>query len=148
MDTPLPQLSELIEQRLLLVHHLGDSLEVSRSALLSNDAEAIARGAAHQAELCRQWSQLEDQLQRQAATSHASSAGRFPEGAPEIEHLAQLEAEWAALGNRIRHLTRVHRSLLRHLQRSLDILMRVVESSATTYSPELGLLRAEVRAGE
>jgi hypothetical protein len=62
MDTALPQLGDLIETRLLLLRHLADSLEVSRSALLCNDAEAIARGAAHQAELCRQWSRLEDQL--------------------------------------------------------------------------------------
>src|SRR5512147_2430671 len=121
MDSPLSQFSDLIEQRLLLVHHLGDSLEVSRSALLSNDVEAIARGAARQAELCRQWSVLEDQLQRQA-TSHASGARSSPENSPEVAHLAQLEEEWADLGNRIRYLTRVHRSLLRHMQRSLDIL--------------------------
>lgn len=140
MDAPLPQLTDLIEQRLLLLYHLADSLEVSRSSLLCNDAEAIARGAAHQAELCRQWSELEDQLRRESEQRPAA------DDSPEALHSAQLEEEWAALGVRIRHLTRVHWSLLRHLQRSLEVLMRVVESCAPTYTPEPGLLRTEVRA--
>jgi hypothetical protein len=38
---------------------LAESMELSSLALARNDAEAIARGAAHQAELCRQWSCLE-----------------------------------------------------------------------------------------
>jgi hypothetical protein len=146
MDAPLPQLTDLIEQRLLLLHHLADSLEVSRSALLSNDAEAIARGAAHQAELCRQWSELEDQLRCESEPRPARPAEPTAEDSPEALHSAQLEEEWAALGARIRHLTRVHWSLLRHLQRSLEVLTRVVESCAPTYTPETGLLSTEVRA--
>jgi len=146
MNMPLPQLSDLIQQRLALLHRLAESLEVSQSALVRNDAEAIARGAAHQAELCRQWSELEDQLRLQSAqhplpTSHAAS-----EHSAAIAHSAELEQEWDALGTRLRHLTRVHWSLLRHLERSLAVLARVVESCALTYTPEPGSLRTEVRA--
>jgi hypothetical protein len=61
-DISLPELSLLIEQRLALVRNLAESLEASTPALVRNDVEAIARGAAHQAELCRQWSHLEDEL--------------------------------------------------------------------------------------
>ena len=49
------------------------------------------------------------------------------------ERSARLQKEWEELGARIRHLTRVHWSLLRHLQRSLAVLERVVESCAPTY---------------
>ena len=71
IDTSLPALSKLIEQRLALVRNLAESLESSTTALARNDAEAIARGAAHQAELCRQWSRLEDELRREAGRRSA-----------------------------------------------------------------------------
>lgn len=152
MDEPLPQLRELTETRLLLLRGLADSLEVSRSALLSNDAEAIARGAAHQAELCRQWSELEAQIR--ACRTHrvtcdewkSAQTSRNPN--QETERLQQLESEWIELSARIRYLTRVHWSLLRHLNRSLTVLSRVVESCAPTYAPEPGALRLQARAGE
>jgi hypothetical protein len=147
MDTTLPELGDLIAARLLLLRHLADSLEVSRSALLSNDAEAIARGAAHQAELCRQWSLLEDQLRRESEHRPARAAAAANDS-PETALSAQFEEEWTALAARIRHLTRVHWSLLRHLQRSLAVVARVVEGCAPTYTPEAGLRRTEARAGE
>ena len=76
IDTSLPELSKLIEQRLALLRSLAESLEFSSLALARNDAEAIARGAAHQAELCRQWSRLEDELRRDAGRGSAPpSAG-------------------------------------------------------------------------
>jgi hypothetical protein len=145
LDTSLPELSLMIEQRLALLRSLAESLESSSLALVHNDAEAIARGAAHQAELCRQWSHLEDELRRetgrQSAWPSADAATHFPETA----HSARLQAEWKALGARIRYLTRVHWSLLRHLQRSLAVLNRVVDSCAPTYTPDPSLLRTEVR---
>jgi hypothetical protein len=71
IGTSLPELSKLIEQRLALLRSLAESLEGSTLALVRNDAEAIARGAAHQAELCRQWSRLEDELRREAGRRSA-----------------------------------------------------------------------------
>jgi hypothetical protein len=139
MDSTLPQLTSLIETRLLLVRHLADSLEVSRSDLLANDVEAIARGAAHQAELCRQWSRLEDQVRRAREQSPALAT----DGSPEGRRLPQLQQEWDELSVRIRHLSRVHLSLLRHLNRSLAVLARVVESCAPTYRPEPSRFRTE-----
>src|SRR5271169_1862922 len=65
INNSLPELSQLIVQRLALLRSLAESLESSSMALSQNDAKAIARGAAHQAELCRQWSCLEDQLKDQ-----------------------------------------------------------------------------------
>ncbi len=127
IEGSLPALSALVEQRFALVRQLADSLEVSQSALLRNDAEAIARGAAHQAELCRQWSVLEEEL-RQQADGHD-----FPDAS---EPSRRLQIEWDTLGARIRHLTRVHLSLLRHMQRSLTLLERVAQSSAPTYVAE------------
>ena len=144
IGTSLPELSKLVEHRLALLRRLAESLEGSTLALVRNDAEAIARGAAHQAELCRQWSRLEDELRREAGRSAPPPVGVF-RNSPETEHSARLQAEWETLGTRIRYLTRVHWSLLRHLERSLAVLNRVVDSCAPTYTPDPGLLRTEVR---
>lgn len=147
IDTSLPELGKLIEQRLALLRVLAESLESSSLALAQNDAEAIARGAAHQAELCRQWSRLEDQLRREAGRRSAPPSAGASGKPAQAEHSARLQAEWEALGIRIRYLTRVHWSLLRHLQRSLAVMNRVVDSCALTYTPDPGSLRTEVRTG-
>ena len=149
LETSLPELSKLIEQRLALLRSLAESLEFSSLALVQNDAEAIARGAAHQAELCRQWSALEEELRREAAGNSAQT-NRIQTNSPKTGQSARLQAEWETLAARIRYLTRVHWSLLRHLERSLAVLNRVVDSCAPTYTPDPGLLRTQVRlrAGE
>jgi len=152
MHTSLPDLSQQIEQRLALVRTLAKSLESSTQALAHNDAEAIARGAAHQAELCRQWSHLEDRLHREATRRSpltGTSTGTSVQPT-EIRASARLQSEWDTLAIRIRYLTRVHGSLLRYLQRSLAVINRVVDSCAPTYTPDPGLLRADIRlrAGE
>jgi hypothetical protein len=160
IDTSLPLLGRLIEQRLALVRSLAESLELSSLALAQNDAEAIARGAAHQAELCRQWERLENQLRRELARRSALPPAQ-PSGkslsakslsdksssdkSPAAERSARLQAEWDALSIRIRYLTRVHCSLLRHLQRSLAVMNRVVDSCALTYTPDPRWLRTAMR---
>jgi hypothetical protein len=153
LDASLPELSQMIQQRRLLVGHLAESLDSSNMALAHNDAEAIARGASHQAELCRQWSCLEVDLRGASSRRMAIS----PRGAvvsetcspethsTEHENSARLQAEWVKLSARIRYLTRMHGSLLRHLERSLAIMNRVVDSCASTYTPAPALLRSEVR---
>jgi hypothetical protein len=164
IETSLPDLSKRIEQRLALLRTLAESLESSTLALARNDAEAIARGAAHQAELCLQWSRVEDDLRREtargslllvvpASTLRASTV--VSSDSLEFANSALLQAEWEALRSRIRYLTRVHWSLLRHLERSLAVMNRVVNSCAATYTADPGLLRPEVlradvrlRAGE
>ena len=148
MDAVPTQPGDLIPVRILLLRDLVQSLEVSQFALARNDAEMIARGAARQAELCRQWSVLEEQLRHASEPVRPSiqpAAQTSPEASSEALRSAQLEQEFAALTIRIRHLTRVHCSLLRHLQRSLAILVHVVDSCAPTYTPDPGLLRAETR---
>jgi len=155
IETSLPELSKLIEQRLALVRSLAGSLEFSSLALVKNDAEGIARGAAHQAELCRQWSVLEEELRREAAHGSsppsAGASGNFSQtnslqpNSPKTGESPRLQAEWETLAARIRYLTRVHWSLLRHLERSLAVLNRVVDSCAPTYTPDPALLRTEVR---
>ncbi|MFZ0686450.1 MAG: hypothetical protein WAM89_12975 [Terriglobales bacterium] len=145
ISASLPALSQLIEQRLILMRHLAKSLESSSLALARNDAEAIARGAAHQAELCSHWSRLEEELRREAGRRSAAAAPGPSGSLSNLAHSARLQAEWEMLGTRIRYLTRVHWSLLRHLERSLAVLRRVVESCAPTYSHEPGVLGTEVR---
>jgi hypothetical protein len=145
----LPELSRLVERRLLLLRSLAESMESGSLALVRNDAEAIVRGAAHQAELCRQWSCLEGELRRE--TSRRSLA-RLPGGCGnsvgmKSEHFTRLQAEWEALEARIHHLARVHSSLLRHLDRSLAILHRVVDSCAPAYKLDSSMPRTEVRPG-
>ena len=150
IKTSLPDLGKLIERRLSLLRTLAESLESSSLALGRNDAEAIARGAAHQAELCLQWSRLEDDLRRQAVrqtqtwklTLPASSAANDSPPAP---NTARLQSEWEALSTRIRYLTRVHWSLLRHMERSLAVVNRLVQSCAATYTAAPGLLGSGVR---
>lgn len=156
----------LIRERLVLLSSLAESLQFSRLALAQNDVEAIGRGAAHQAELCRQWSCLEDRLRlnkgqfRPKKTQKQRGAPARIEDAdddndndndnnndgemvsrnfPDPGDSARLQAEWERLSARIRYLTRVHGSLLRHLQRSLDVLSRVVAGCANTYTPGAGL---------
>ncbi|HYU46616.1 MAG TPA: hypothetical protein VEK84_10625 [Terriglobales bacterium] len=147
IDTSLPELSAVIEQRLALLRSLAESLEVSQLALVRNDAEAIARGAAHQAELCRQWGLLEEQLRKSGQPSTPRVENGYDRSL-DREYSARLEAEWGELGTRIRYLTRVHWSLLRHMQRSLAVLSRVVESCAPTYTaPVPGLPRLEAGTG-
>lgn len=150
IETRLPELSRLIEQRLALVGSLAESLESSSLALVQNDAEAIARGAAHQAELCRQWSRLEDQLRREVDIRSAAVSAGLSADSPEVEHSARLQAEWKLLAARIRYVARVHGSLLRHLQRSLAVMNRVVDGCAPTYTPAPATLRTDVqfRAGD
>jgi len=142
MESALPQLRELNQARLTLVRQLADSLELSQSALLHNDAAKIARGAAHQAELYRRWSRLESQLRQEQ--ERASTLN----GLPDVTSRNQNhEAEWKLLSDRIRHLTRVHASLLRHLNRTLAVLARVAESCEPTYAPNPGLRISTARAG-
>lgn len=131
MDTPLHRTGDLLSSRLQLLRELAGSLESSQGALASNDAERIARGAAHQAELCRQWRQMEERLQRDPVIQSTSSQ------ATDTSPSGQIVMEFKALTARIRHLTRVHDSLLRHLQRSLAILGHLADSGAATYTPEL-----------
>ncbi len=111
-----------------------------------NDAEAIARGAAHQAELCRQWSCSKTSCAAEAGRRSAPPSADASGSSLEAEHSARLQAEWETLGARIRYLTRVHWSLLRHLQRSLAVLNRVVDSCAPTYTPDPGLLGRNAQA--
>ena len=127
-------LTDLLSNRLILLSDLVRSLELSQIALTQNDAEKIARGASRQAELCRHWSLLEEELRRSASSPTPRSSAS-----------SQIEEEFSALIARIHHLTRVHCSLLRHLQRSLSILAHTVQSCSPTYAPVSNSLRSEPR---
>ncbi len=145
MDVQATQPGDLLSARLLLLRDLAHSLENSQIALTRNDAEMIARGAAHQAELCRQWSLLEDQLHPASPSKPLRLIETAKQFSTDTGPSAQIEQEFAALTIRIRHLTRVHCSLLRHLQRSLAILAHVVDSCAPTYTPDLNSIRVDTR---
>ena len=131
------------------MRQLAESLEQGQLSLVRNDTEAIARGAAHQAELCRQWSRLESELKLRLQTN-SNRADRGQESS-DNPRFVELQAEWQALSSRIQHLARVHWSLLRYLDRSMAVLQRVIQSCAPTYQPGPNLLRPEelrLRAGE
>jgi hypothetical protein len=164
-NSSLPALTKIIEERLAVVGALANSLEGSTDALVRNNAEAIARGASHQAELCQRWNSLEAELRRvmeqrlhlsliatpltaNLPTSPALADRRLPltlapNESPDgtssdviaMQNSARLQAEWETLAIRIRYLTRVHSSLLVHLRRGLGILERVIGSCETTYDP-------------
>ena len=138
LDNSLPELAKILEQRIAVVGSLAESLETGRLVLGSNDASAIARGAAHQAELCRQWARLEELLRAEAARRRLRTVAVSLQESPDSERSVQLESEWEALSTRIRYLGRVHWSLLRHMQRSLAIWSRVIDTCAPTYTPTPG----------
>jgi len=148
-DASLLALGDIMEQRIALLRHLADSLGASQTALVSRDAETVARGAAHQAELCRHWSVLEEQLRREAVPNSGSHES-LDQDSPRARRCLELQTEFTALETRIRYLTRVHVSLLRHMQRSAAVLARIIESCAVTYSPESGpvSIAAQPRVGE
>jgi hypothetical protein len=137
-------MAKLLEQRFALVERLAESLEASRWLLGRNDAKAIARGAAHQAELCRQWSQLEEQL---LAKSLAIKSCLSANGSNPMETSAELTAKWEALSARLRYLTRVHCSLLRHMQRSLGVLNGIINRTSPTYSAAIAAKTTASSAG-
>lgn len=138
----LPEFLQLIEDRLVLLRTVAESLEFSNLALAQNDVEAIARGAAHQAELCRQWSFLEDKLRVEAGRRATRRARGVSTVSPaQSVAAAGPQAEWETLRARIAYLTRMHCSLLRHLERSLAVLQRVVDGCAPTYRPDARTLR-------
>jgi len=143
LSTSLPDMATLLEQRLALVGTLAESLETSRCALGRNDAEAIARGAAHQAELCRQWSQLEEQLRAESLRIKSSS----PSDSGPAQKSAELAAKWEALSARLRYLTRVHWSLLRHMQRSMGVLNGIIYRASPTYSAAIAAKMPPSSAG-
>lgn len=143
MPAELPQLESPIEERNSVMHELAACLEKSQLSLVRNDVEAIARGAAHQAELCRRWSTLETRLRNRSFGQPASASARDAnETSTTGTHSAELQAEWEVLRSRIYHLARVHWSLLRHLERRLNVLRHVAESCAPTYTPDPSLLSA------
>jgi hypothetical protein len=144
LSNSLPEMAKLLEQRLALVERLAESLEDSRWLLGRSDAEAIARGAAHQAELCHQWAQLEDQL---LAKSLAIKPCPFANDSNPMETSNELAAKWEALSVRLRYLTRVHWSLLRHMQRSLGVLNGIINRTAPTYSAAIAVKTTGSSAG-
>ena len=150
LENFLPNLGKLLEQRLAVVGQLEESMEASRLAMVSNDAEAIARGAAHQAELCRQWSRLEERLRSQAERLHKREPFDADANLTDGARSAQLLAEWQKLSARIRYLTRVHSSLLRHMQRSLAVWNHLIVSCQPTYGPvhDVGSTQAGLHAGD
>ena len=142
MPDVLPQFDSPIQKRNSVMRELAACLEKSQNSLVRNDVEAIARGAAHQAELCRQWSGLETELRNRSFPRRASGPPQDPnEVSGAGSRSAELQAEWEILRARIYHLARVHWSLLRHLERSLNVLRQVTESCALTYTPDPKLLR-------
>jgi hypothetical protein len=143
MANPLQELTAVLEQRLSVVGALAESLEASQWALGRKDAEAIVRGATHQAELCRRWSLLEEHLEAEAMrrmakegdSSNENGNQSAGESADQKTRSTELAAEWEALVARIRYLVRVHSSLLRHMQRSLEVWNRVMTSCSPMYAP-------------
>ncbi len=152
MPDVLPQFDSPIEERNSVMRELAACLEKSQNSLVRNDVEAIARGAAHQAELCRQWSRLETQLRHRGFPQPASGSPQDPNAISGAgSRSAELQAEWELLRARIYHLARVHWSLLRYLERSLNVLRQVAESCAVTYTPDPKLVRTanlRLSAGE
>jgi hypothetical protein len=147
---------KLQEGRLGLMRELADSLEQVQTAVVRSNLAEITGHTARQRELCEAMRQLKSEGLRflpGAATAGESPTQKFRSRLPEGAAAPSLQRRWNAVAEelseieiRVGQLNRVYGALLRRARRTVDILCRVVASSAITYGPpkqEPALAQAE-----
>ena len=152
MDQGLTASFDLLEQRLALMRELARSLEQVQTTLVHSDLHGIECHTARQRELCEALRQLESEVQTEAQTevtgtrpsnlTTGESRNRKisvqpPEGvfSPVVrQRWETLAQELTLVEMRVRHLNLTYGALLRRAQRTLQIFMRVLASSANTYA--------------
>jgi hypothetical protein len=145
MDQALTTSFEHLERRLVLMRELAHSLEQVQNAVVRSDLREIDDHTAHQRELCEALRQVESEaLGRPSRNLIAGEYPRqefgaqLPEGvvSPRIEQRSKtLAQELIQVEMRVSQLNRAYAALLRRAQRTLQIFMRVLASSANTYAP-------------
>ena len=143
MNQELNPSLELLERRLALMRGLAISLEQVQTAVVHSDLGGIDGHTLRQRELCESLRQLESEAlgfrnaiegQRQKV----SIGAQLPEDAVSLqvrERWQTLSRELSQVEMRVGQLNRVYGALLRRAQRTLQIFMRLLASSASTYAP-------------
>jgi len=143
MDQELNPSFELLERRLALMRGLATSLEQVQTAVVRSDLRGIDGHTLRQRELCESLRQLESEalgFRNASEGQHqkVNIGAQLPEDAvsPQVrERWQTLSRELSQVEMRVGQLNRVYGALLRRAQRTLQIFMRVLASSANTYAP-------------
>jgi hypothetical protein len=127
------------QRQLVLMGELASVIEQSHAALLASDIKKIGLYTARQHALCEALSRPTYPLPRHdeaiGARMEASVAsGSFIRSRELEQKSEELSREMAKMRARIQHLNRVQAALLRRSRRSLEILIHLLASCATTYS--------------
>jgi len=145
MDQELTTSFDLLERRLALMRELASSLEQVQTAVVRSDLSKIDSHTVRQQELCETLRQLEaealgrppynlisDQSRKQKIWAQLPQDGVSPLVRLRWKTLAQ---DLTRVETRVSQLNQVYGALLRRAQRTLQIFMRVLASSANTYAP-------------
>jgi flagellar FlgN protein len=146
MDEQFNPSFERLQRRLVLMQELANSLQQVQSAVVGLDLSAINDHTLHQRELCDALRQIESEAPGMQSSSGGTLRKRnhwaqLPQGAVAAEvreRWQTLSEELIQLELRVSQLNRVYGALLRRAQRTLQIFMRVLASSANTYTPPKG----------
>lgn len=142
MDQELTTSLQLLERRLALMQDLANSLEQVQTAVVRSDLGGINGHTARQGELCEALRQLESEAVQirnpiGGVLPKQNIWAQLPEDvSPQVrERWQTLAQELTQVELRVVQLNRVYGALLRRAQRTLSIFMRVLASSANTYTP-------------
>jgi flagellar biosynthesis/type III secretory pathway chaperone len=143
MNQELTASFDLVERRLALMRELAASLEQVQSAVVHSDLRGIDSLTAQQGEICEGLRRLEGEASQnppgaaiaRQCREQESGVG-FEEGSFSLRQRSNVLAqELNEVELRVAQLNRVYGALLRRTQRTLQIFLRVLESSANTYVP-------------
>jgi flagellar biosynthesis/type III secretory pathway chaperone len=144
MDQELNLSCELLERRLALMRELANSLEQVQTAVVRSDLRGIEGHTARQRDLCQTLRQLEGEALALPFRNPIADRSRSQKisAQPDDAVSPQVRQRWNALAQeltqvetQVAQLNRVYAALLRRVRRTLQIFMRVLESSANTYVP-------------
>jgi len=145
MDPESTNSLDLLERRLALMRQLAGSLEQVQTAVVRSDLRGIDAHTVRQQELCEALAQLEAEAVGQSLyrSTPNQSGGKDKMGmlseddafSSEVrQRCTNLAQELTQIELRVSQLNRVYAALLRRAQRTLEVFMRVLASSANTYS--------------
>lgn len=146
MDQAFNPSFESLQRRLVLMQELANSLQQVQSAVVGSDLSAINGHTMRQRELCDALRQRESEMPGMQSSSRGPLRQRnhwaqLPQDAVASdvrERWQTLSEELIQVELRVSQLNRVYGALLRRAQRTLQIFMRVLASSANTYTPPKG----------
>jgi flagellar biosynthesis/type III secretory pathway chaperone len=141
MDQELNPSFDLLERRLALMRELASLLEQVQTAVVRSDLRGLEGHTVRQRELCEALRQLESEalefLRPIGVQSRSHNIwAKLPDDAasPHSRQRWQtLTQELTQVETQAAQLNRVYGALLRRAQRTLQIFMRLLASSANTY---------------